>query len=1196
MRRFLILWLTLLAAFWLTRSVLSAALFARAEMDREAFWLLLVVPAVQALVLAWVTRSPSSRPLLASGRELLALPFGVGLVVTDAVLITAGLIWPDSPWLGLATGRVGDFYTGVKLALAGLAFGFLAFRGRGPRDAWIWLPLSGRSRVALLAAGLLFYAVFQLGASLEVVLQPLFLFELYEEFPWVVSSALLAAMLLLLASLEPLFVRHSKAAGAALTAAAATSLAAGLVTLLAMLPEPASEEPWSALIGGLALLSASFLLLAPVAALFPRKAGASAAPGAALVLATLLTAGAAPVSAQPLPLPQTPFNLGFETGAADGSLPGWVPSKPGEGFSFRAEVADADPFEGDRAARLVRTGRGDGLSGLLQVIDARPLRGRRVVLRGALRARAEPGRGDAFLYLQASPGGPAVPGPRAVEGWRLDEVTTVVGHDAETLQLGVLVSGEAEVTADAFSLAVAGGPGGPAAAGPPPARPLTEGGRENLAAFTRLVGLVRHFHPADTAARLDWDRFTVAAVGPVEAAAGPDVLAEVLSRLFAPVAPTVAVFRQGRDLGPLAAPPAANAGARPVGWRHYGLGTGTAESQASYRSERLTAGEPPSTPGRFLRPLAAGALAGRLVRLEAAVRAAPGTRAALFLEAAGADGLPLARERRPAEPSGDWRRLAVELTLPSQVSQLTLGLELASAGRAGLDDVRLTPSALDGDDAPLPSRLFQDGFEAVLPEPVPDGWILDYASEAAGFEATTSATRPAGGRRHAELIWEPDVALPELGTALTVDLGAGVSARVPLAVAGGGDRALPAGSESALYSGDDRATRLAAVVLAGAALEHFYPYFDAVPADWPASVRRALTTAATDPDGRAFQRTLSRLTADLHDGHAYAAWAGGDEDHRLPLLWRVIGNELVVTAADPQTPEAAAIRPGDVVLEIDGRPAAAALTEAAERVSASTPGFRLLKAAGALATGRARETRRLTLRRGPGEPFEVTLACTVPAADRERLRPPRPAPIAEVHPGIWYVDLDRTSDPEIERTLPRLAKAKGIVFDLRGYPSNVTPDLLFGHLIDRPVPFGGDRVPVRTRPDRVERYDLRRRWLQPRKPRLGARAVFLTGERAISRSEIYLSLVAEEKLGLIVGARTAGTRGEVDELPLPGGYRVYWTAARTLTADGKVFQGHGVIPDVAAEPTKEGIASGRDEMLEKAIEVAAAGKPADAPR
>ena len=78
--------------------------------------------------------------------------------------------------------------------------------------------------------------------------------------------------------------------------------------------------------------------------------------------------------------------------------------------------------------------------------------------------------------------------------------------------------------------------------------------------------------------------------------------------------------------------------------------------------------------------------------------------------------------------------------------------------------------------------------------------------------------------------------------------------------------------------------------------------------------------------------------------------------------------------------------------------------------------------------------------------------------------------------------------------------------------------------------------------------------------------------------------------------RTAGTRGEMDELPLPGGYRVYWTAARTLTADGKPFQGHGVIPDVAVQATKEGIASGRDEMLEKALEVAAAGEPVSPPR
>ena len=53
-------------------------------------------------------------------------------------------------------------------------------------------------------------------------------------------------------------------------------------------------------------------------------------------------------------------------------------------------------------------------------------------------------------------------------------------------------------------------------------------------------------------------------------------------------------------------------------------------------------------------------------------------------------------------------------------------------------------------------------------------------------------------------------------------------------------------------SGNDRATRLAAVVLAWNVFQHFYPYFDVVDADWPGELRRALARAAEDADERAF--------------------------------------------------------------------------------------------------------------------------------------------------------------------------------------------------------------------------------------------------------------------------------------------------------------------------------------------------------
>jgi hypothetical protein len=56
MRRLLAIWLTLLGAFWLTRELASALLLGRVEEGAGGLAELLIVPALQTAVIAWLTR------------------------------------------------------------------------------------------------------------------------------------------------------------------------------------------------------------------------------------------------------------------------------------------------------------------------------------------------------------------------------------------------------------------------------------------------------------------------------------------------------------------------------------------------------------------------------------------------------------------------------------------------------------------------------------------------------------------------------------------------------------------------------------------------------------------------------------------------------------------------------------------------------------------------------------------------------------------------------------------------------------------------------------------------------------------------------------------------------------------------------------------------------------------------------------
>ncbi len=62
-------------------------------------------------------------------------------------------------------------------------------------------------------------------------------------------------------------------------------------------------------------------------------------------------------------------------------------------------------------------------------------------------------------------------------------------------------------------------------------------------------------------------------------------------------------------------------------------------------------------------------------------------------------------------------------------------------------------------------------------------------------------------------------------------------------------------------------------------------------------------------------------------------------------------------------------------------------------------------------------------------------------------------------------------------------------------------------------------------------------------------------------------------------------RCNVNPLTLPGGCTISWTGMRVLKHDGSRHHGVGITPTVPADRTIAGVAAGRDELLERAIEV-----------
>lgn len=433
--------------------------------------------------------------------------------------------------------------------------------------------------------------------------------------------------------------------------------------------------------------------------------------------------------------------------------------------------------------------------------------------------------------------------------------------------------------------------------------------------------------------------------------------------------------------------------------------------------------------------------------------------------------------------------------------------------------------------------------------------------------------------------------LPDPDQPLALTLTPELTAWVPLTLYTDGKTALPRMESVPVVkvakprgwrpNGLDRTTRLANIVITWNILQHFYPYFGEVKTDWAAQLPLALQAAAQADSNEAFLTVMRRLIAALHDGHGTVYDSNNVKAFTLPILWDWVENQLVITHVLPQTP--GNLKRGDVVQTLDGQPVTEWLKNVEPLISGATPQWIRLQALDELAAGHQKEPLQLGVVSSDGTTKKVSLSRLTEKKDMGT--EPRPANFTEMTPGVFYLNLRETTDESFKKALPRLQQATGLIFDLRGYPHDLTPAFL-GHLSQSTLLSPQWQLPLTLLPDRREvNYELAKWEIKPVAPFLTARKVFLANAATISYAETLLSIAEQYKLGHIVGQPTAGTNGNINPFELPGGFVVYWTGVKVLRHDGGPHHGVGIQPEIKVERTRQGIAAGHDELLLKALEL-----------
>lgn len=100
------------------------------------------------------------------------------------------------------------------------------------------------------------------------------------------------------------------------------------------------------------------------------------------------------------------------------------------------------------------------------------------------------------------------------------------------------------------------------------------------------------------------------------------------------------------------------------------------------------------------------------------------------------------------------------------------------------------------------------------------------------------------------------------------------------------------------------------------------------------------------------------------------------------------------------------------------------------------------------------------------------------------------------------------------------------------------------------------------------------------------RGIILCNENTQSQAAFTIMALQTAPDVTVIGSQTAGADGDISRISFPGGYTTYISGLGVEYPDGKQAQRIGIIPDIVIRPTISGIRMKRDEVLEKAVEVA----------
>ena len=189
-----------------------------------------------------------------------------------------------------------------------------------------------------------------------------------------------------------------------------------------------------------------------------------------------------------------------------------------------------------------------------------------------------------------------------------------------------------------------------------------------------------------------------------------------------------------------------------------------------------------------------------------------------------------------------------------------------------------------------------------------------------------------------------------------------------------------------------------------------------------------------------------------------------------------------------------------------------------------------------------------------------------------------------INKDIAYIYPGSIKNEYLPKIMPEVLKKKGLIIDLRCYPSEFVVFTLSKYLLPEKTSFVKFSYGSILSPGLFLMTDELKVG-EKNKDYFKGKVVILVNETTQSQAEYTTMALRTAPKATVIGSTTAGADGNVSQIYLPGNISTMISGIGIYYPDGKETQRVGIIPNIVSSPTIKGIKEGKDELLEQAIEI-----------